>query len=446
MFISISRAMLRAILVVSLGLGVLGRPADAEEPPLLAFVIVEIEDLRFTPPPGGEDPDFQGYGATMMYALHDGSFRTYREGEAASEGLRHFVNESSINPWLAELQAQDPDALGDILMFPDEALSGQLRGSNGIYNILIPAFDPLKHRYLSYILRICPSDDAFLANEDPRAVEVFDEQGRFKGPIVFDLYSDQIMDAGTRPNDEQDLPCFDRYPRNDLVDSGGRTHEPIHRHPGFNGSVGNPDATPVRILGGENRFLDPFAPPEYPRYKDVRFDAEDADFTRNGRHAIARIRITSGLHGGFSGSYYDPSRSGEGFTVEISGDWPEPTLVMSWYTYRPDGSGEPLFLFGAGPVLFMDGTPELVLYEAEGGQFASTDNPTNVAVRRWGTVAVRFDQPYCERMLLYRFRPDDPSYVLPTHMETVRLSPLLTGFKRYCGGIHLSPLGNVLDF
>jgi hypothetical protein len=39
--------------------------------------------------------------------------------------------------------------------------------------------DTVKNRFFSYLTRIDPSDDAFVGNEDPNAVPVFDTNGRF---------------------------------------------------------------------------------------------------------------------------------------------------------------------------------------------------------------------------------------------------------------------------
>ncbi|HRQ66646.1 MAG TPA: hypothetical protein PKZ76_17560 [Xanthomonadaceae bacterium] len=267
--------------------------------------------------------------------------------------------------------------------------------------------------------------------------------GRFLGPIVFDIYSDQIMDAGTRANHESDVPCLDRYPNNLLVDQGEQTHEPIGRHPGFNGSVGNPGGTPVRILGGENTFFEP-SDPDQNRPRHVFYDPVLTDFTR-AREPIVRIRITSGMHGAFSGTYYDQARQGEGFTFEVTGPWLDRRLVMTWYTYRPDGSGEPMFLIGEGPLALLNGAPNVELFEATGGRFASTDNPELVTVRRWGSVRVEFPPPLCQRVRVFNIEPEDPAYEVPPEIEAQRLTPLLSGLERLCGTF-LVPIGSAVDF
>jgi hypothetical protein len=413
-------------------------PASAQEDAMV-WVIVEVEDLR----PRNEQDRTDSFGAVVAYAMHDGTFQAYREGEQASEALRTFANEGYFGPLQEAIIAQDQDVRSAYIMPPDLSARGSIQWSNAIWDGLMPMFDRFSNRYFSYFIKICPSDDAFIANEDSRAIEVFDDEGRFLGPIVFDIYSEQIMDAGTRANDEANLACLDRYPHLDFVDVGERTHEPIRRHPGFNGSVGNPHPVPVRILGGENTIYD-WSDPDQNRPRHVYYDPVLTDFTR-AREPILRIRITSGMHGAFSGTYYDPARQGEGFSFEVAGEWLDRRLVMTWYTYRPDGSGEPMFLIGEGPLAFLNGAPNVELYEATGGRFASTDNPELVTVRRWGSVRVEFPPPLCQRARIFNIQPENPAYEVPSSIMTQRVTPLLSGFERYCG-TYLVPVGSMVDF
>jgi hypothetical protein len=66
---------------------------------------------------------------------------------------------------------------------------------------LIITVDQLTQRYFSFASMVIPSNDLFIANEDPMAYEVFDASGKFTnlGPIV--VTAGQVWDAGGEAND-----------------------------------------------------------------------------------------------------------------------------------------------------------------------------------------------------------------------------------------------------
>jgi hypothetical protein len=104
---------------------------------------------------------------------------------------------------------------------------------------------------------------------------------------------------------------------------------------------------------------------------------------------LLRIRITSGIDGDYGGNWYSPDRAGEGFTLEVT-RLAQPIVVAEWYTYAPDGSGTPIWLFGSAAV-----NPDLLsatidMYQTHGGAFASTQNPATVVPEKWGTLDVGF--------------------------------------------------------
>ena len=81
-----------------------------------------------------------------------------------------------------------------------------------------------------------------------------------------------------------------------------------------------------------------------------------------------------------SGSWYDPSHDGEGYSLHW---WAPDQALVTWYTYSPDGSGDPVWIVGAGHregnrVVF----PEL--FTASGAQFGSAFDPDDVQIAPWG--------------------------------------------------------------
>ncbi len=97
----------------------------------------------------------------------------------------------------------------------------------------------------------------------------------------------------------------------------------------------------------------------------------------------------------YSGVWWDPNRSGEGFILEIA-DHPDPhtlgtLLNFSWYTY--DTNHNAVFLFGGAlidPTQAASTPVTINLSTARGGTFGAAFNPAQVVATPWGSVTVRF--------------------------------------------------------
>jgi hypothetical protein len=100
----------------------------------------------------------------------------------------------------------------------------------------------------------------------------------------------------------------------------------------------------------------------------------------------------------FSGAWYDPERSGEGFLVEIL---PDRRVVLYWFTYRADGSGRQAWMVGNGnletpitgtpppgtPVAFIDID---TLYQPTGATYGDAFDPADVVYEEWGSLRLEF--------------------------------------------------------
>lgn len=350
------------------------------------------------------------------YFFHDGTFDAFDAGAKAGLGLQRIAHTGYGGKMRDEFLAAQPDGLffgvthGIVNQNPDLLQ----------FNAREHSLDPIKHRYMSFLARVVPADDAFAGNDHPTAYEVFDERGGFQGPVVVELTGADVWDAGSRLNDETDIAGFDRLGGSDL---GIATDEVVHEHPGFNGSARNPNGQPRRILGGELLY---FPGVDGPRH---RVDAVEGDFTRPN-FRLNRFRLTSRLSSYFSGAWYDPARSGEGFLINIF-DAVAPKLSLTWFTYTSDGSGRQKWLFGSGPIDSL--SAEVELFETEGGIMGSTENPQRVRSTRWGTATVGFS--YCDAggVLL---RPDDSTQGSGT-IFIRRLTVPAAGTERDCGAYTL---------
>ena len=174
--------------------------------------------------------------------FHDGSFDLYDLGSPASPAIKALAwggitgFESTI-PGLVEgfRNSGFPDFDGTIPSIPqDSTLSSVFArssaavnsgvqslvftdnpfglGTTGVSGIFWPGYIATRtiklngsfasHRYFSYAANLYPTNDAFIANDDP--IEIFDAEGNFIG-VDFIVYGNQVLDAGTEVNDENPL-------------------------------------------------------------------------------------------------------------------------------------------------------------------------------------------------------------------------------------------------
>jgi hypothetical protein len=423
--------------------------APADTLPLL----IEIEDLRNLPLDSEGHPQRLGTAPTgLLLFFHDGSFDTYDMGSPADDALRGWIEGEGAGALVEKLHAADPDAFVDTTSAPT-AWGAEYAGDNlELRNQLgddDPEPDPARHRYLSFLNRIHPSDDAFVGNDDPMRYEIFDANGRFTGPLVIDVYGADVLDAGTRRNDETGLVFLDlpvpQSPEEPSQSSGTPTSEPVGRHPGFNGSWRNPDGAPKRILGAD--FILEHAPGgagSPVEQLTYHYDPHYADFSRPGAK-LFRIRISQGASESFTGVYADPARAGEGVTLHMFRNAEnQSALGFTWYTYAPDGSGDPVFLLGAAGAHYWD---EIVLdlYQSRGGRFGGPQNPDDVQTTLWGQGTLRFLDPECNTVQLAEIAPLDPAWTIAPSipngiLEWTRITPLPKNAKAACARRVAPPL------
>ncbi len=94
--------------------------------------------------------------------------------------------------------------------------------------------------------------------------------------------------------------------------------------------------------------------------------------------------VPAALDGGYSGSWYDPSQSGQGINVEVLSN---SQMVAYWYVY--DSAGNQTWIVGSGPITGNSAT----IGAARGlnGKFPPNFNPANVLLENWGTLKISFD-------------------------------------------------------
>jgi len=196
-------------------------------------VQVKIENLS---PEGGL------YFTPVWVGFHDGSFDLYDQGAAASVGVERFAEDGDFGALINEFSVTTGQ---DAVILNPEGFAGAPIFDPGLASYETFDLDPQTNQFFSYGAMILPSNDAFVANGNPQAHQLFDDEGEFVGPVSFVVYGGEVLDAGTEENTETDAAFLNQS----APDTGVSTDDVVTLHPGFNGSVGNPDATPVNILG-----------------------------------------------------------------------------------------------------------------------------------------------------------------------------------------------------
>lgn len=118
------------------------------------------------------------------------------------------------------------------------------------------------------------------------------------------------------------------------------------------------------------------------------------------------------IAGYLSGLYFNPSTPGEGIQVEIDAT---ESIILTWFTYGPDG--EPLWLFGNGPVcpsavcVLPPVFSRVTLFAYRGGGFDSTFDPSALEATRWGDIRVEWRR--CDA-LNFTLTPSHSDPRLPT--------------------------------
>ena len=311
------------------------------------------------------------YLTPVWLGYHDGGFDAFDVGELASVGIERMAEDGDFGALRSEFELHG--AGQDQVVLNPEGFGGAPVFDPGLSSSEVIMLDPMQDRYLSFAAMVLPSNDAFIGNDHPMAYPIFDESGAFVGPVTVRVSGRDVWDAGTEANTETDAAFFDQG----MADAGEATTDGIALHPGFNGSVGNPDATPVNFLGGTNGA-------------GIFFDADAADFTVEGRQ-VAEIRVSRAVDGAHSGTWYDPQQDGQGLVIEITPDDGGDALraVVSWYTYAADGSGDPLWLIGEGPVVGATAIVDLV--QASGATFGDDFVASDVMRSVWGQVRIAFE-------------------------------------------------------
>lgn len=94
------------------------------------------------------------------------------------------------------------------------------------------------------------------------------------------------------------------------------------------------------------------------------------------------------LGGYLSGSWYDPTQSGQGFQLEFTGQANQ--LIAAWFTFAPDGSGKPIWIYGQGEYDPLQSVVTISAAISSGTNFPPAFHGSDIKKTPWGSLTFTF--------------------------------------------------------
>ncbi|MEO0489691.1 MAG: spondin domain-containing protein [Cyanobacteria bacterium J06659_2] len=163
----------------------------------------------------------------VWVGFHDGSFDIYdRDVSLDGFGGVEALVEDGINDPLSERFASEvSDGVQGNLTGPTIDPIGPGESTSFTFDV-----DPASGQYFSYASMIIPSNDAFIANGNPLAHQIFDDAGSFIG-ADFIVTGAQVLDGGTEVNDEAESTTA--FLGQTVANTGVDENGVVTLHPGF---------------------------------------------------------------------------------------------------------------------------------------------------------------------------------------------------------------------
>ncbi|RME69137.1 MAG: hypothetical protein D6781_09295 [Verrucomicrobia bacterium] len=308
-----------------------------------------------------DGPDNGIWFVSPWVGFHDGTVDLADAGQPASPAIEAIAEDGNTAPLDAAFAEAAPGGTSATLGGPT---------APGWSQTFVFDLDPTnpQHRYMSYALMLIPSNDAFVVNDDPMAVPVFDETGNFIARS-FTIGGDRVYDAGTEINDE--IPANTAFLGQAAPNTGTPENGVITMHPGF-------------MAAGSGGILDAST-----NFGGTTSSFSGGDFTQPG-YTLARVTISL-VNNAYTGAplvnISTRGVAGNDSRVQIAG------FVVG------RGDATSYLIRGIGPGLEGMGVaapladPTIAVFDADGAMIASNDDwetqdtPENRAALDEATVA-----------------------------------------------------------
>lgn len=269
--------------------------------------------------------------------IHDGEFDLYdrgvalgAEGLVAAPAVERLAEDGAVGPLNAEFAATEPTSPQSILFGPAGPLVP------GDVSSVTLQVDPQLDRYFSYASMILPSNDAFIANGNPLAHQLFNDRGRFVGKS-FAVSGAEVLDAGTEVNDE--IATNTAFLGQAAPDTGITENGVVELHPGFILDGFFPDGVLTHPIFGNADFT-------APNYRAATFSFRYVDLgaRTNFRSRLSTAQEVSAelIESRASGSASAVSTDGDTLTVRINFRRTTGPVVMAHLHLGQAGSNGPV--------------------------------------------------------------------------------------------------------
>ena len=196
----------------------------------------------------------------FWFGIQDGTFNTVQIGANASTAIERIAEDGNFSPLVSAFAASGKGAAQGIVF--GNSIPPIMPGETASFSFDVDGTSPMA-RYFSYASMVIPSNDAFIANDNPMEHRLFSDSGQFQS-MDFVIAGNEVLDSGTEINDE--LPANTAFFGQAAGNTGVNENGIVHLHNGFNAK-------------GSGGILDS------PRFAN-------ADFRAAG-YNIARISITA---------------------------------------------------------------------------------------------------------------------------------------------------------
>lgn len=169
----------------------------------------------------------------LWVGFHDGGFDIYNRDESLDlfPGTESVVEDGATAEISAQFDTVGAGAVQGTILGLEGANPGPI-DTGEIASLMFEVDETLpSSQYFSYAAMVIPSNDAFIANGNPFAHEIFDDAGNFLG-ADFTIAGTNVLDGGTEVNNE--LPATTAFFGQAVPNTGVDENGVVESHPGFN--------------------------------------------------------------------------------------------------------------------------------------------------------------------------------------------------------------------
>jgi hypothetical protein len=170
----------------------------------------------------------------VWVGFHNGAFDIYDQGVASSTALERIAEDGSTGPITTLFSGSGAGTVQGTILGPGAGAGfpgAPVIPPGGVAIMQFVLDGSLaSSRFFSYASMIVPSNDAFIANGNPQAFQIFSNTGNFLG-ASFTVNGNMVLDAGTEVNDE--LPANTAFFGQAAPDTGVTENGVVGLHPGF---------------------------------------------------------------------------------------------------------------------------------------------------------------------------------------------------------------------